>query len=155
VVLAKNYLYELRDSCSRPPDDPSDDTPDNFPGASPYHGYNDTAEQPPDSQPVPSDYKLKTLTLITVADNLSASTSSTPAISVPALFSYNDTGVSNTSEPVSDRSSDSTSLQLIGLCRRTILSKSFSACGRALMGYLAMTGFMTAISVLTCVYFMG
>ncbi|KAG2755027.1 kinase-like protein [Suillus brevipes Sb2] len=93
------HRFYSPDSCSRPPDDPSDDTPDNFPGASPYHGYNDTAEQPPDSQPVPSDYKLKTLTLITVADNLSASTSSTPAISVPALFSYNDTGVSNTSEP--------------------------------------------------------
>ncbi|KAG1738803.1 kinase-like domain-containing protein, partial [Suillus occidentalis] len=86
------------DSCSRPPDDPSDDTPDDFPGASPHGGSDDsdTLEQPPDSPPLHSDHKLKTL--VTVADNSSASTSSAPAISVPA-FSYNDTGVSNTSEP--------------------------------------------------------
>jgi hypothetical protein len=95
------HLYELQDSCSRPPDDPSDDTLDDFPGASPHGGSDDsdTLEQPPYSPPLHSDHKLKTLVM--VADNSSTSTLSAPAISIPA-FSYNDTGESNTSEPVSD-----------------------------------------------------
>ncbi|KAG2158175.1 uncharacterized protein EDB93DRAFT_1198789, partial [Suillus bovinus] len=86
------------DSCSRPPDDPSDDAPDDFPGASPHGGSEDshTAEQPPDSPPLPPDHDMKTLFM--VADNLSASTSSASVVSVPHS-SYHDSqsGISESS----------------------------------------------------------
>ncbi|KAG2074420.1 kinase-like protein [Suillus decipiens] len=84
------HRFYSPDSCSRPPDDPSDDAPDDFPGASPQGGstnLDDIAEQPPDSPtPLHPDHELKTLT--TFADNLSASTSSTPTFPVQP-FPYN------------------------------------------------------------------
>jgi hypothetical protein len=135
------HSYELQDSCSRPPDDPSDDAPDDFPGASPHGGSDDsdTIEQPPDSPPLHSDHDPKTL--ITVPDNLSASTSSTSALFVPYSNSSNEiSGASTTPEPVSYRPFDRASLRLTRSCRMVIPSKSsFCACGVVVTGYLAMT----------------
>jgi serine/threonine protein kinase len=76
------------DSCSRPPDHPSDDVPDDSPGASPHYGFydSDTAEQPSDSPLTYPDHELKNL--IMVVDNSSASTSSTSAFSALASSSY-------------------------------------------------------------------
>lgn len=47
-------------TCSRPPDDPTDDTRDNFPGASLHDssGDLDTVEQIPDSPPLHPDREL-------------------------------------------------------------------------------------------------
>lgn len=91
------HRFSSPDSCGRPPDDPSDDASDDFPGASPHRGSNDsdTVEQSPDSPSLYSDHKLKAL--IAVADNLSASTSSTPAFFIPHNNSSNEISGSSTS----------------------------------------------------------
>ncbi|KAG1792980.1 kinase-like domain-containing protein [Suillus plorans] len=83
------HRFSFPDSCSKLPDDHPDDAPDDFPGTSPHGGSNDsdTAEQPPDSPPLHPDDELKTL--FTVADTLSASTSTAPAFHVSS-FSHND-----------------------------------------------------------------
>ncbi|KAG1792982.1 kinase-like domain-containing protein [Suillus plorans] len=90
-----------------------DDTPDNDPGASLHGGSDDsdTAERPPDSPPLYPDDELKSL--FTVADNLSASTSTAPAFSVPSFSHSSSKEISESSTtpgPVSYRPSDRSSL---------------------------------------------
>lgn len=91
------HRFSSPDPChgSGPPDDPSDDGPDNDPGAPPHGGSDesDTAEKPLDSPPRP-DHGPKTFftvtdSLFTPAESLSASTSSTSILPAPRL-SYND-----------------------------------------------------------------
>ncbi|KAG1842853.1 kinase-like domain-containing protein [Suillus subalutaceus] len=78
-------------------------------------------EQPPDSPPLHPDHELKALT--TVADNLSASTSSTPAFSLPDFAVFPSIGFAGSSTAAAHG--------------RILSMKCFSAVGMLVTGYIA------------------